>query len=133
MDDCEIATDLRCVALPVRDAGGRIVAAISSSDHASRMTPSAGRRGSRRAGPRGRGDRRENLSVQRPIPLSPARPGAGGRHGPGGPGEPIRSLGEDRPRRPWRSARPPPQSTDARQPQARRAHRRAANRAGKQK
>lgn len=39
MDDCEISPDLRCVALPIRDAGGRIVAAISSSDDASRMTP----------------------------------------------------------------------------------------------
>lgn len=38
MDDCEIASDLRCVAVPVVDAQGRAVAAISSSDSADRMT-----------------------------------------------------------------------------------------------
>lgn len=38
IDDREISNDLRCVAVPVRDSGGRIVAAISSSDEAGRMT-----------------------------------------------------------------------------------------------
>src|SRR5699024_6884088 len=31
MDDCEMDSDLRCLAVPVRDAGGNVVAAISSS------------------------------------------------------------------------------------------------------
>jgi DNA-binding IclR family transcriptional regulator len=39
VDDCETAINLRCVALPVHDASGRVVAAISSSDDQSRMTP----------------------------------------------------------------------------------------------
>jgi DNA-binding IclR family transcriptional regulator len=38
MDDCEIDMDLRCVAVPVRDASGRTIAAISSSDSATLMT-----------------------------------------------------------------------------------------------
>lgn len=38
IDNCEIDMDLRCVAVPVRDASGRTIAAISSSDSASIMT-----------------------------------------------------------------------------------------------
>lgn len=38
MDDREIDMDLRCVAVPVRDATGRTIAAISSSDAATLMT-----------------------------------------------------------------------------------------------
>ncbi|WP_164847341.1 IclR family transcriptional regulator [Sphingobium algorifonticola] len=38
IDNCEIANDLRCVAVPVIDSSGRTVAAISSSDSADRMT-----------------------------------------------------------------------------------------------
>lgn len=38
IDNCEIAPDLRCVAVPVHDASGRVVAAISSSDDESRMS-----------------------------------------------------------------------------------------------
>jgi IclR family acetate operon transcriptional repressor len=38
VDDREISPDLRCVAVPVRDTNGQVVAAISSSDDAERMT-----------------------------------------------------------------------------------------------
>jgi DNA-binding IclR family transcriptional regulator len=38
IDNCEIDANLRCVAVPIRDTGGRTVAAISSSDAAELMT-----------------------------------------------------------------------------------------------
>jgi DNA-binding IclR family transcriptional regulator len=38
MDDREIRVDMRCLAVPVRDAEGRTVAAMSATDHAERMT-----------------------------------------------------------------------------------------------
>jgi DNA-binding IclR family transcriptional regulator len=38
IDNCEIDSDLRCVAVPVRDSTGRTIAAISSSDCAGLMS-----------------------------------------------------------------------------------------------
>ena len=38
MDDREIRVDMRCLAVPVRDAEGRTVAAMSATDHAEAMT-----------------------------------------------------------------------------------------------
>jgi IclR family acetate operon transcriptional repressor len=38
VDDREIRADMRCVAVPIHDADGRVVAAMSATDHALRMT-----------------------------------------------------------------------------------------------
>ncbi|HVV26574.1 MAG TPA: IclR family transcriptional regulator [Rhizomicrobium sp.] len=38
VDDREIRADMRCVAVPIHDADGRTVAAMSATDHALRMT-----------------------------------------------------------------------------------------------
>ncbi|HEY0267158.1 MAG TPA: IclR family transcriptional regulator [Rhizomicrobium sp.] len=38
VDDREIRADMRCVAVPIHDAEGRTVAAMSATDHALRMT-----------------------------------------------------------------------------------------------
>jgi DNA-binding IclR family transcriptional regulator len=38
MDDREIRLDMRCLAVPIRDAEGRTVAAMSATEHAERMT-----------------------------------------------------------------------------------------------
>ena len=38
LDDCEISRNMRCVAVPIKDATGQIVAAISSSGEASSVT-----------------------------------------------------------------------------------------------
>ena len=38
VDDREIRSDMRCVAVPIHDADGRVVAAMSATDHALRMT-----------------------------------------------------------------------------------------------
>lgn len=40
VDDREIRADMRCLAVPIHDADGRVVAAMSSTDHAERMTES---------------------------------------------------------------------------------------------
>jgi IclR family acetate operon transcriptional repressor len=37
VDDCELFEDLRCVAVPIRDAAGHIVAALSASSSASQL------------------------------------------------------------------------------------------------
>lgn len=39
LDDREIRTEMRCLAVPIHDAGGRTIAALSASDAADRMTP----------------------------------------------------------------------------------------------
>jgi DNA-binding IclR family transcriptional regulator len=39
VDDREIRVDMRCVAVPIHDAEGQTVAAMSATDHAERMTP----------------------------------------------------------------------------------------------
>lgn len=39
MDDREIRADMRCLAVPIHDAEGRTVAAMSATDYAERMTP----------------------------------------------------------------------------------------------
>jgi DNA-binding IclR family transcriptional regulator len=39
VDDREIRVDMRCVAVPIHDAEGRTVAAMSATDHAEHMTP----------------------------------------------------------------------------------------------
>jgi DNA-binding IclR family transcriptional regulator len=39
LDDREYHSDMRCISVPIRDAEGRTVAAMSASEHASRMTP----------------------------------------------------------------------------------------------
>jgi DNA-binding IclR family transcriptional regulator len=38
VDDREIRADMRCLAVPIHDADGRVVAAMSATDHAERMT-----------------------------------------------------------------------------------------------
>lgn len=38
MDDREIRIDMRCIAVPVHNAEGRVVAAMSATDHADRMS-----------------------------------------------------------------------------------------------
>lgn len=40
MDDREIRADMRCLAVPIHDADGRVVAAMSATDHAERMVES---------------------------------------------------------------------------------------------
>jgi len=39
LDDRENHTDIRCIAVPVKDRDGRAVAALSASDDVRRMTP----------------------------------------------------------------------------------------------
>ena len=39
VDDREIRADMRCLAVPIHDAEGRTVAAMSATDHAERVTP----------------------------------------------------------------------------------------------
>ena len=40
VDDREIRADMRCLAVPIHDADGRVVAAMSATDHAERMVES---------------------------------------------------------------------------------------------
>jgi DNA-binding IclR family transcriptional regulator len=39
VDDREHQANMRCIAVPVRDRDGRVVAALSATDAAERMTP----------------------------------------------------------------------------------------------